>query len=92
MGTGISPTFTTLAEAWAKIEPVGTAIFFGSKQVGESVTHRITLRRSAAVTEGTVTGEHVVESGGLRYRVKRATPLNGKKVWLMLEVEELGSV
>ena len=92
MGGGIAPSYGIGIAAWAAIEPVGNAIFFGTKQVGEGVTHRITIRRSSQLTERTITGEHVVEGGGLRYRVKRATALNGGRDFVMMEVEELGNV
>lgn len=92
MGGGISQSNTTVATVWAKIEPVGNAIFFGTKQVGEDVTDRIFIRRTAALTDRTITGEHICECDGQRYRVKRASALNGGKVWLMLEVECLGNV
>ena len=90
MSGAITVSDTLVATVWAKIEPVGNAIFFGTRQVGEGVTDRIYIRRTAALTERTITAEHVCESGGLRYRVKRASALNGEKAWLLLEVECLG--
>lgn len=91
MSGSITVSDTLVATVWAKIEPVGNAIFFGTKQVGEDVTDRIYIRRTSALTERTITGEHVCESGGLRYRVRRASALNGEKKWLLLEVEALGN-
>ena len=32
-------------EVWGKIEPVGSIIYWGAKQVDSGVTHRITVRR-----------------------------------------------
>lgn len=92
MGAGIDQTFDAGVSAWAKIEPVGNAIFFGTKQIDESVTHRIIIRRTSTLTERTISGEHVVECEGLRYRVKRASDLNGARRFVMIEAEELGSV
>lgn len=86
----ITVSDTLVATVWAKIEPVGNAIFFGTKQVGEDVTDRIYIRRTSALTERTITGEHVCESGGLRYRVRRASALNGEKKFVLLDVECLG--
>lgn len=91
MGGGVTPSYTTVATVWAKVEPVGGALFFGAKQVGEEVTDRVFMRRTAALTERTITGEHECECDGQRYRVRRASAVNGGKVWLMLEVENLGN-
>jgi SPP1 family predicted phage head-tail adaptor len=91
MGGGVTPSYTTVATVWAKIEPVGGALFFGAKQVGEEVTDRVFMRRTAALTEHTITGEHECECAGQRYRVRRASAVNGGKVWLMIEVENLGN-
>lgn len=92
MGGGIAQTFDAGTSAWAKIEPVGNAIFFGTKQVGEDVTDRIIIRRTFVLTDRTITGEHVVECGGARYRVKRASALNGGNTFVMIEAELLGNV
>lgn len=91
MSGAITVSDTLVATVWAKIEPVGNAIFFGTRQVGDGVTDRIFIRRTSALTERTITGEHVCESDGLRYRVKRASAMNGGKRMLMLEVECLGN-
>lgn len=92
MGGGITQSDTLVLTVWGKVEPVGNSIFFGTKQVGEAVTDRITIRRSSLVTERTITGEHVCECDGVRYRVRRASPLNGGKVFVLLEVECIGNV
>jgi SPP1 family predicted phage head-tail adaptor len=92
MGGTVTQNFTDLADVWAKHQPVGNAIYFGTKQVGESVTDRFIIRRSLTVNERTVTANHVVEYDGQRYRVKRAADINGEKRFVMLEVENLGNV
>jgi SPP1 family predicted phage head-tail adaptor len=92
MGGTVTQDFEDMANAWAKHQPVGNAIFFGTKQVGEAVTDRFIIRRSNAVNERTVTSSHVIEYDGLRYRVKRAADINGAKRFVMLEVENLGNV
>jgi len=92
MGGGITQSDTLVATVWGKVEPVGNAIYYGTKQVGEDVTERIYVRRSSLVTERTITGEHVCECDGVRYRVRRASALNGGKVFVVLEVECIGNV
>lgn len=89
---GVDQTYDAGVTVWASIEPVGSAIFWGTQQIENGVTHRVTARRSSAINELTVTGEHVVEHGGLRYRVKRASDLNGAGRFVVLEVEALGAI
>jgi len=92
MGGGISQTYDAGVQMWAKHVPVGTAIFFGTKQVGEDLTDRFIVRRTSTLNEKTITGEHVVEWDGQRYRVKRASDLEDARTFIMLETENLGSV
>jgi len=89
---GIEQTFDAGQEVWCGIEPVGSAIFWGTAQVENGVTHRAIVRRSSTVTETIITGEHVLESEGLRYRIKRASDLNGAGRFVVLECEALGAI
>jgi len=92
MGAAITQSFTTLATVWAKHQPVGSAIFFGTKQVGEDVTDRFIVRRNTTVNEQTVSANHVIEFAGNRYRVRRASDLEGARQYTMIETECLGNV
>lgn len=92
MGGGITQIDTLVGEVWAKHEPVGNALFFGTAQVGENITDRFILRRSATLTERTITAEHVIEWDGQRYRVRRASDLNDARRFVMIETENLGNV
>lgn len=92
MGGGLTQSFPEIGRAWAKIEPVGTAIYFGTQQTGEGVTHRIAYRRRSGMTERDIGSAHVVEYGSYRYRVKRASNMNDADRFVLLEVEELGHV
>jgi len=91
-GFGIDATFDAGATVWASVEPVGSAIFWGTQQIDNGVTHRVTVRRTSAINEITITGEHVAEHDGQRFRVKRASDLNGERRFLVLEVEALGVI
>ncbi|SAL20652.1 Phage head-tail joining protein [Caballeronia cordobensis] len=91
-GFGIEQTFDAGFDVWAKRAPVSSGIFFGSMQVNSAVTDRFIVRRSARVTEASITGEHVVEHGGLRYRVKRTLPLDGDAVFVAIDAELLGAI
>lgn len=92
MSGGITQTFDEAVDAWASIDPVGNAIYFGTKQVGEDVTHRIITHYTDAINDRKITAEHVVEYDNQRYRVRRASNLNGQRIWVMLEVELLGDI
>ncbi|MCK9389769.1 MAG: head-tail adaptor protein [Sulfuritalea sp.] len=92
MGGGITQTFDAGQPAWAKREPLGNAIFFGTKQVDEAVTDRFIIRRTPALTDRTITGEHVIEGEGQRFRVKRVSALNGGNKFVVIEAELIGNV
>lgn len=82
---GLTSLFSDERKRWARIEPVGTAIYSGSVQADNKITHRITLRYL-----GLVTTDFEVLHAAVIYRVKRATDLNGAHRFTVLEVEELG--
>lgn len=92
MGAAVTQNFTHVATVWAKHQPVGSAIFFGTKQVGEDVTDRFIVRRNSVINEQIVTANHVVEFNNTRYRVRRASDLEGARQYTMIEVECLGNV
>ncbi|WP_458725652.1 phage head closure protein [Pseudomonas mandelii] len=82
---GLESVFSDLNPRWAKIEPVGSAIYSGSVQTDSKVTHRVILRYRKGIT----TAFEVVH-GDTQYRVKRGFNMNGKTRFTVLEVEELG--
>lgn len=82
---GLASQFSEEKKRWARIEPVGTAIYNGSVQADSKITHRITLRYL-----GVLPVDFEVVHGDVIYRVRRATDLNGSHKFTTLEVEELG--
>lgn len=84
---GIDPVYDPGVTVWGKLVPVGNAVYYGAKQTGDSITHRCVIRYRAGIT-----GEHVVESSGVRYRVKRADSLGWERRYTVMELEELGPV
>lgn len=96
MGTGMVENYSDGIEAWAKISPVGNALFFGTQQVGTNVTDHILIRRDddRGLTPVEITGDHVVddEVDMLRYRVRRASDVQGARWAVLLEVELLGKI
>jgi hypothetical protein len=92
IGGGIDQTFAAGTKAWAKLVPVGAALFYGTAQIEAGVTHRMTTWRTTALNERTVTAAHVVESEGMRYRVRRATPMDQERQFLLVDLTELGAI
>lgn len=82
-GDDTESIYAPVATVWAKVEAVGGAIYLGSMQVGNTITHRIIIRRRQDVT-----ADHVIEGNGRRYRVRRSTDLDGR--FTVLECEEEG--
>lgn len=89
-GFGTTQTFDAGNGAWAFIRPVGAALFYGTQQIQNDVTHQIIVRRTSVLNENTVTALHVVEHKNIRYRVKRAANVEDADVWLQLDVTQLG--
>lgn len=89
---GIDQTFDAGQEVWCNVEPVGSAIFWGTAQIENGVTHRVIVRRSSTVSDTKITGEHVIECEGLRYRIRRASDMNGAGRFIVLECEILGAI
>lgn len=82
---GIESHFIEQRYRWAKIVPVGTAVYTGSVQTDARVTHWVILRYV-----GELTTDYEVLRGEVVYRVKRCTAMNGEHRFSVLEVEELG--
>lgn len=89
---GITPTYDVGVPAWARIEPTGSALFYGLQQVEPGVTHRLAAWRTAQVNADVIGGSHVVDHGRMRYRVRRATDMNGGGVFVLLDLEQLGEI
>lgn len=84
---GVSLVFTDEKKRWAKIEPVGSAVYTAGIQTEEKVTHRISLYFLDGLSDA-----HEVTHGKKLYRIKRVADLNGTHRFSVLEVEELGAL
>ncbi|WP_218583817.1 head-tail adaptor protein [Pseudomonas akapageensis] len=82
---GLDSVFTEEKWRWAKIEPVGTAIYVAGLQIDAKVTHRVILHFLDGLSES-----HEVLHGVKIYRVRRVADMNGSRRFSVLEVEELG--
>lgn len=76
---------------WAKIVPVGSLIYQGSIQTGETVTHRITVRCVPGKTDpASLSRQRVIVHGRQRWLVRRATDLEGAGLFTQIEAELTG--
>lgn len=76
--------FSDTKPRWARIQPVGTAVYAEGQQTDHAITHRIWLRKIAGIT----TAHEVVHKESL-YRVLRSADLDGGNAFTILEVEQL---
>lgn len=70
---------------WARIEPVGTAVYSDGLQTDNKITHRVFVRYITGITT-----DFEIVHGGITYRVKRSANMNGRNRFTIVEVEELG--
>lgn len=91
-GTSIDPTFDAGIDAWCRITPAGSALFYGTEQVTSGVTHYLAAWRTEQVNADVVGGGHVVEYGGMRYRVQRVHDFEGGRVWVLMDLQQLGRI
>lgn len=91
-GLTLAQQFDGPQQVWASLLPVGTALFYGGQQVGQDVTHRLITWRTPTVHALAITARHVAEYEGVRYRVRRATDMNGERAFVVLDLEQLGVI
>lgn len=84
--SSITQSYSDVRKRWASLKPVGTSVWASSLQTEETVTHRAVIR----FMEG-IGIDHELVYAGVVYRVKRSAPLDGGRVFLIIELEELGS-
>jgi SPP1 family predicted phage head-tail adaptor len=84
---GLDSVLTLPRDRWAKIEPVGTAVYANGVQTDRKITHRVFVRYLQDITEA----DEIV-SEGWTYAVLRVAAMNGGRRFTVIEVEELGVV
>lgn len=90
--TGVEQQHDTGVQAWVSKRPVGNALFYGSQQVEAAVTHQLVTWRTERLNADLIGGAHVVDVDGMRYRVRRATDMNGGRAFFVADVEQLGAI
>ncbi|WP_246019901.1 phage head closure protein [Limnobaculum zhutongyuii] len=81
---GTTAVYQDICSTWGRLAPVGESVRIGSTQIDNAITHKILIRFR---TDIDTDSEAVI--GGVSYRVKGVTDLNGKKRFLVVNVEEL---
>lgn len=76
-------TWTTVLTVWADIEPVKGLVTFDTKQIGEGVTHKITMRYQEYVTT-----ERWIYFESRRFRIRAVRNLQERNRFLELLCEE----
>lgn len=90
--SSIEQVYDAGTNAWARIVPVGAALFYGTQQVESTITHRLATWRTTGINADVIGGNHVVDHAGMRYRVRRATDLDGARAFVVLDLEQLGAI
>lgn len=85
-GTGLREEFKPLFSTWCKLEPTGALTYwFGKVQLDTEVTHRITVRRTERTKPEKLTSQIVVEVEGARFKILRASDLEGAERFTVLD-------
>jgi SPP1 family predicted phage head-tail adaptor len=76
-------TWTTVKTVWADIQPVKGLVTFDTKQIGEGVTHKITVRYQPNINT-----EHWLYMNSRRFRIRSVRNLQERNRYLELLCEE----
>ena len=82
---GVEPQYPVAFRAWAKVIQTSATTWQETAQIGDAITHYITIRYRRRIT-----ADYEVVCGDSVYRVKRQRDLNGARRFLLLECTELG--
>ena len=83
-GHGITPAWTTVATVWAAIEAHKGLVYYDGMQIGEGITHKISIRMPSVA----VTTENWVLFGTRRFRIRFIRNIQERNRWLILECQE----
>ncbi len=80
------PQYPVAFRAWAKVIQTSATTWQETAQIGDAITHYITIRYRRGIT-----ADYEVVCDDSVYRVKRQRDLNGARRFLLLECTELGA-
>lgn len=89
---GIDQTFDAGIGRWAKHEPVHGLAIRAGLQTGEVPTDLFFVRAGAGTWPQDITGQHVVEYRGRRYRVMDTIDLEGARQFTRISAKDLGAI
>ena len=77
----------------AKIEPVGSTLYWGAAQTQNTVTHRIWLRTLKNKTDVfSIQHSTYIKYKNITYRPVRVTDANGLNLYTVIEACEMGNI
>lgn len=79
----VDAIYVNVATVWADVSTVSGRTEIESKQIGEAITHRVTLRYRADVTS-----ENWLLWRGRRFRIRKVRDLEERRRFLILDCEE----
>lgn len=91
-GFGLDPTFSAGVSLWAKAEPIHSLAMRAGMQTGEAPTHLFWVRRATGTRPEDITGSHVIEWGGRRYRVMDSIDVDGAQRITRITAKDLGAI
>jgi SPP1 family predicted phage head-tail adaptor len=80
---GVTRSYAPVMTLWAKVEPVSARFHVEADAGGATITHRITIRRRAAVTT-----RHRFKDGTRTYRIVSMHDADGTRRFLQIGAEE----
>lgn len=89
---GMTESLDEIIKVRADVQPVGPMTFYGSAQVDTPVTHKVTIRWLDWVSAlHVIIRDSLRQDGSTRrevFRIRRMMEIDGRKRFLLLEVEE----
>lgn len=82
---------TEETEVWGALEVVGSGIYWDSKEIEETVSHRIIVRTIKGVTRPQdLKGVRFFIVDGIRYQARRIADLGGENRFTVIDCNEKG--
>jgi len=89
---GLDQQLAAPLNRWAKHEPIHGLTLRAGKQTGEAPTDLFYIRYGTGTRPEEITGEHVIEYNGYRYRVMDAIDVDGKRQFTRITTKQLGAI
>ena len=84
-GTGLTDTYTTVADVWARIDGLQGGRYVAGQQVEETATHKITIRYRSDYTSAW----RFILDGARRFELKTVRDPDGLRKFLEIWAQEL---